>query len=276
LASDVLRLAVELPLPSLPVCRSRPGPVTLWWSAWQRTGLTGIARSRRCSVCLCQTSCNAKAGHVTLVRGGLGVLLVFSLIRAALWLLLLPLRIFWEIAEFSGHHRRYHCHRQRAPGHRSVPSMQRQPFALGQQGPAGPRHRRSLPPRHKVLIVAPPLAFVLLIAMALAIGPPGPPSSPPAHAPTPRAGPAAGIAAAQGTGAALVQHHPKRHHRNHRVAAPPAPAPIAARCHPITASGNCYKPGEFCSHADAGMTGVAGDGEKIICEKNRGWRWEPA
>src|SRR5215470_15519527 len=29
----------------------------------------------------------------------------------------------WEIAEYSGHHRGYHCHRQRAPGHRSVPSM---------------------------------------------------------------------------------------------------------------------------------------------------------
>jgi len=31
-------------------------------------------------------------------------LLVFSLIRGALRLLLLPLRIFWEIAEHSGHH----------------------------------------------------------------------------------------------------------------------------------------------------------------------------
>jgi hypothetical protein len=202
-------------------------------------------------------------------------LLVFSLIRAALWLLLLPLRIFWEIAEFSGHHRRYHCHRQRAPGHRSVPSMQRQSFAPGRQGPAGPRHRRSLPPRHKVLMVALPLAFVLLIAIGLAFGPPGPSSSPTAQAPASGSGPAAGIAAPV-TGAALVHHRPKRHHRNHRVIAPPAPAPTPARCHPIAASGNCYKPGDFCSHADAGMTGVAGDGEKIICEKNKGWRWEPA
>jgi hypothetical protein len=23
------------------------------------------------------------------------------------------------------------------------------------------------------------------------------------------------------------------------------------------------------------MTGVAGDGEPIICENNNGWRWEP-
>jgi len=153
--------------------------------------------------------------------------------------------------------------------------MQRQSFALGQQGPAGPRHRRSLPLRDKVLMVALPLAFALLIAMGLAFGPPGPSSSSTARAPASGSGPAAGIAAPV-TGAALVQHRAKRHHRNHRVVAPPAPAPTPARCHPITASGKCYKPGDFCSHADAGMTGVAGDGEKIICEKNKGWRWEPA
>jgi hypothetical protein len=201
--------------------------------------------------------------------------LVLSLIRAALWLPPPPLRIFWEIAEYSRHHRRYHGHRQRAPGHRSVPSMQRQSVALGQQAPAGPRHRRSLPPRHKILIVAPPLAVVLLIAMGLAFGLPGPPSSPPAHPPASRAGPAAGIAAPV-TGAALVPHHPNRHHRNHRGIASPTPAPTPARCHPTTATGNCYKPGDFCPHADAGMTGVAGDGQKIICEKSKGWRWEPA
>ena len=182
---------------------------------------------------------------------------------------------FWEMAGHSGHHRRYDCHPQRAPGHRSVPSMQRQSFALGQQGPAGPRHRRSLPLRHKILMVALPLAFVLLIAMGLAFGPPGPSRSPTAHAPASGSGPAAGIAA-PATGAALMHHRPKRHHRNQRVTAPPAPTPTPARCHPITASGNCYKPGDFCSHADAGMTGVAGNGAKIICEKTNGWRWEPA
>lgn len=153
--------------------------------------------------------------------------------------------------------------------------MQRQSFALGQQGPAGPRHRRSLPPRHKILMVALPLVVVLIIAMALAFGSLGPPRSPTAQDPASGSGPAAGIAAPV-TGAALVHHHPNRHHRNHRVIAPPAPAPTPARCHPMTASGNCYKPGDFCSRADAGMTGVAGNGEKIICEKNKGWRWELA
>ena len=62
--------------------------------------------------------------------------------------------------------------------------------------------------------------------------------------------------------------------------APPPPppatsAPQPAGCYPRASSGNCYQPGEFCPHADAGMTGVAGDGEKIICTDNDGLRWEP-
>jgi len=62
---------------------------------------------------------------------------------------------------------------------------------------------------------------------------------------------------------------------------PPAPKPTTAPpapsgCYPTTSSGNCYEPGEFCPHADAGMSGVAGNGEAIICEDNNGLRWEPA
>jgi hypothetical protein len=62
---------------------------------------------------------------------------------------------------------------------------------------------------------------------------------------------------------------------------PPAPKPTTAPpapsgCHPTTSSGNCYEPGEFCPHADAGMSGIAGNGEAIICEDNNGLRWEPA
>lgn len=60
----------------------------------------------------------------------------------------------------------------------------------------------------------------------------------------------------------------------------PAPAPPAstapASCHPLSDGGNCYKPGEYCRHDDRGTSGVAGDGEAIICEDNDGWRWEPA
>ena len=56
---------------------------------------------------------------------------------------------------------------------------------------------------------------------------------------------------------------------------PPAPQP-AATCHPISDEGTCYEPGEFCRDDDHGMTGLAGDGETIVCEDNDGWRWEPA
>jgi cardiolipin synthase len=55
----------------------------------------------------------------------------------------------------------------------------------------------------------------------------------------------------------------------------PPPTSTSTSCHPTTASGNCYEPGEYCSNADHGMSGVAGDGEAIVCENNNGWRWEP-
>lgn len=60
----------------------------------------------------------------------------------------------------------------------------------------------------------------------------------------------------------------------------PAPAPspthaASAGCYPKTGSGNCYEPGEFCSTAEHGQTGVAGDGKTITCTAVNGyWRWE--
>jgi hypothetical protein len=56
------------------------------------------------------------------------------------------------------------------------------------------------------------------------------------------------------------------------VTSPPAPS----GCHPLSSGGNCYEAGELCSAADHGLSGVAGNGEAIICEDNDGWRWEPA
>jgi hypothetical protein len=66
-----------------------------------------------------------------------------------------------------------------------------------------------------------------------------------------------------------------------QTTAPQTTAPAAAPttpsgCYPLTNGGNCYEPGEYCRDSDHGMSGVAGDGEKIICEDNDGWRWEPA
>jgi hypothetical protein len=69
------------------------------------------------------------------------------------------------------------------------------------------------------------------------------------------------------------------------VAPPPPPPPTSAPaaapstslgCYPLTNGGNCYEPGEYCRNSDHGASGVAGDGERIICADNNGWRWEPA
>lgn len=53
------------------------------------------------------------------------------------------------------------------------------------------------------------------------------------------------------------------------------PSAASARCRPLTDSGRCYEPGEFCRHSDAGKRGIAGDGKKIVCRNNDGLRWEP-
>lgn len=55
----------------------------------------------------------------------------------------------------------------------------------------------------------------------------------------------------------------------------PATQPPAASCYPLSNEGTCYEPGEYCRKADHGASGVAGDGKKIVCEDNNGWRWEP-
>lgn len=56
---------------------------------------------------------------------------------------------------------------------------------------------------------------------------------------------------------------------------PQASSPAPAGCYPLSDEGTCYEPGEYCRDSDEGMTGVAGDGESIICEDNDGLRWEP-
>jgi hypothetical protein len=57
------------------------------------------------------------------------------------------------------------------------------------------------------------------------------------------------------------------------AAPPPPPAPS---CHPLTSTGHCYEPGEYCPTADAGMTGLAGDGETIVCILEGGrYHWHP-
>jgi hypothetical protein len=55
----------------------------------------------------------------------------------------------------------------------------------------------------------------------------------------------------------------------------PAAATTPAGCYPTSDEGTCYEPGEYCRDDDHGVSGVAGDGESIVCEDNDGWRWEP-
>jgi hypothetical protein len=58
------------------------------------------------------------------------------------------------------------------------------------------------------------------------------------------------------------------------AAPPPPPPPAPAGCYPKTPSGNCYEPGEFCSSAEHGQSGIAGDGKAITCTQDGSyWRW---
>jgi hypothetical protein len=56
----------------------------------------------------------------------------------------------------------------------------------------------------------------------------------------------------------------------------PTPTPTTVSCYPLSDEGTCYEPGEYCRDSDHGASGIAGDGERIVCEDNDGWRWEPA
>jgi hypothetical protein len=54
-------------------------------------------------------------------------------------------------------------------------------------------------------------------------------------------------------------------------ATPPPPAaasaapPTSSGCTPLTNSGNCYTPGEYCRNSDHGADGIAKDGRRIQC-----------
>src|SRR5207249_490619 len=53
------------------------------------------------------------------------------------------------------------------------------------------------------------------------------------------------------------------------AAPPPAPA-AAAGCYPLSNSGTCYQPGQFCRASDHGRTGRTADGRAIVCTNNNG------
>ena len=176
--------------------------------------------------------------------------------------------------------------------------------------PGGPERPKPWAARHKVLTGV--LAFcglVFVVGVAAAAGSSSSSSSPAAATvsptpkvpvvkarstarPTPTAAQTATTAAAPSTPAQTTlaaqpaaPATPARTTPAAQPAAPtaparttPAPPPSSApaSCHPLSDEGTCYKPGEYCRDSDHGVSGVAGDGEPIICEDNDGWRWEPA
>jgi hypothetical protein len=160
---------------------------------------------------------------------------------------------------------------------------------------------QSLSRNSRALIVTLPLALVLLVAAAVggANGSANSPGSP--GTPTPAAAfttaPATSHTSAPAPRHTRAHHpharrhhqqHPRQHHRrqhhprkrhprkrHHRAIVAPVPSPTPTGCYPLSDSGSCYEPGEYCRDSDAGVTGLAGDGEQIICRDNDGLRWEP-
>jgi hypothetical protein len=59
------------------------------------------------------------------------------------------------------------------------------------------------------------------------------------------------------------------------AATTPAVTALLVSCYPSSSSGQCYEPGQYCPQSAYGASGVAGDGTKITCKYNNGWRWEP-
>lgn len=205
------------------------------------------------------------------------------MIKVLLLPIWLPFKILWEIAEHSSHHRHHRRRPRRGPVQRTITYTPAQPRSPRPPRPARPSRWQSLPRGRKALIISSVSVVLLVIVLPVALGG--------SNSPRRSGSPAASTVATVGAQAAQAvpaltptptptpahRHHKHHHRRHHRVVVPPsAPAPTPAGCYPIASSGNCYEPGEFCPHADAGMTGMAGDGERIVCADNNGLRWEPA
>ena len=55
----------------------------------------------------------------------------------------------------------------------------------------------------------------------------------------------------------------------------PTVATESTGCHPLSAAGNCYKPGQFCAAKHHGVSGIDAFGAAITCEQvGDRWRWE--
>jgi len=243
--------------------------------AWEGCNGSAAIAVPTYSIHLRQASHNSETDRVTVRYEGVWVLFLIKLLLLPIWL---PFKILLEIAEHSGRRRHYRSRRSSAPALRSSTSSRPYAVTPRQPRPDTRAHWRSLSRGRKALVIAFLSSLAFLVVVISAVGGSGSagPGSPSPSVPATGVAQASGVASAVTPTPARTHRHRKHHHRRHHVIATPTPAPTPAGCYPTAASGNCYEPGEFCASADAGMTGVAGDGERIICEDNNGLRWEPA
>jgi hypothetical protein len=80
--------------------------------------------------------------------------------------------------------------------------------------------------------------------------------------------------AARKTTSAPVVHTSAAPVHTTKTAQPVQTTPHKASCYPLTNSGKCYTPGEFCRTSDHSVSGIDANGDAIKCEDNDGWRWE--
>jgi hypothetical protein len=185
---------------------------------------------------------------------------MFLLLKLLLLPIWLPFKILAELLEHSGRNGRRRRRVPRASARRPRPAV---PVAPGMRQAS---RRRTVTAWAAIGVIT--LAICVAAVLADASMPASTPAKPAAA--TVSASPSASPTLSPSPAPSPT--HAKRHHPAAVVthSAPPAPS-----CYPLSNAGHCYEPGEFCRIADAGTTGVAGDGEKIKCEDNNGWRWEP-
>src|ERR1035438_3839070 len=158
---------------------------------------------------------------------------------------------------------------------------------MSYQAPRRPAPWRLWVRGHKVLTVLGAIAFLVVISVAAQAsnkkGTPSPRATP-AAATTRTPSPSPSPTTAAPSPRAVRTTAPPPIPATTRAAPPPqsppattaaAPPATQAGCYPLSNEGTCYEPGEYCRASDHGASGVAGDGERITCEDNDGWRWEP-
>jgi hypothetical protein len=232
------------------------------------------APSGSCLAWLCHRNVHHEPSSRVLLRGRfiqVRRFRLFLLVKLLLLPIWLPFKVLAELIEHSGHKRHRHRPRTQSSAPRLRPAV-----------PLTPAMRQANRRRTIIAWLVIGASGLLVVGISQLTGSPAPAPSPakPAAAtisdsPTPTSAPSPSPTPAPSRHRRVRHHHQAAHAATH--AAPPTAtqAPPAPSCYPLSNEGTCYEPGEFCRYSDEGSMGVAGDGEKIRCEDNNGWRWEP-